>query len=426
MKKILTAVFFAAFVTSAYAQSGTNSPYSQYGLGILSDQTSGFNRGMNGLGLGFREHNQVNYINPASYSSIDSLSFIFDAGISGQVTNFSESGVKKNANNSNFEYVVAGFRAARHLGVAFGIIPFTNVGYNYSNSGLISEEGNSSTTSYVNTYSGSGGFHQVFLGAGWEPVKGFSFGTNISYLWGSYSRSVVNSYTDSYINTLSRVYSASVKSYKLDLGAQYSQKVSKKDDLTFGVTWSLGHKLGATPECSDVSNNSMTSVSETTPHSGLGKLEIPMMYGAGVTWIHNNMLKVGFDYSLQCWGAIDPMKYDGLNVSDAYSDRQKYTLGGEVCPQENGRNFFKRIHYRIGASYATPYVKINGLDGPKEYSVSAGFGIPIVNGYNNRSLLNISGQWVCQDSKTFIKENSFRINIGLTFNEKWFAKWKVE
>ena len=151
MKKILTAVFFAAFVTSAYAQSGTNSPYSQYGLGILSDQTSGFNRGMNGLGLGFREHNQVNYINPASYSSIDSLSFIFDAGISGQVTNFSESGVKKNANNSNFEYVVAGFRAARHLGVAFGIIPFTNVGYNYSNSGLISEEGNSSTTSYVNT-----------------------------------------------------------------------------------------------------------------------------------------------------------------------------------------------------------------------------------------------------------------------------------
>ena len=35
------------------AQSGTNSPYSQYGLGVLSDQTSGFNRGMNGVGLGF-------------------------------------------------------------------------------------------------------------------------------------------------------------------------------------------------------------------------------------------------------------------------------------------------------------------------------------------------------------------------------------
>ena len=128
MKKILAAVLFTALATPSFAQSGTNSPYSQYGLGLLSDQTSGFNRGMNGLGLGFREHNQVNYINPASYSSIDSLSFIFDVGISGQVTNFDEGGVKKNANNSNFEYAVAGFRAARHLGVSFGIIPFTNVG----------------------------------------------------------------------------------------------------------------------------------------------------------------------------------------------------------------------------------------------------------------------------------------------------------
>jgi hypothetical protein len=41
-------------------------------------------------------------------------------------------------------------------------------------------------------------------------------------------------------------------------------------------------------------------------------------------------------------------------------------------------------------------------------------------------LLNISAQWVRQDSKTFVTENSFRINIGLTFNERWFAKWKME
>ncbi len=58
----------------------------------------------------------------------------------GQVTNFNENGVKKNANNSNFEYVVAGFRLFRHLGMSFGIIPFTNVGYNYSTSGWVNKE----------------------------------------------------------------------------------------------------------------------------------------------------------------------------------------------------------------------------------------------------------------------------------------------
>jgi hypothetical protein len=63
------------------AQSGTNSPYSQYGFGELTEQSTGFNRGMNGVGIGYREHNQVNFLNPASYSAVDSMSFIFDVGI---------------------------------------------------------------------------------------------------------------------------------------------------------------------------------------------------------------------------------------------------------------------------------------------------------------------------------------------------------
>lgn len=433
MKKILAAVLFTALATPSFAQSGTNSPYSQYGLGLLSDQTSGFNRGMNGLGLGFREHNQVNYINPASYSSIDSLSFIFDVGISGQVTNFDEGGVKKNANNSNFEYAVAGFRAARHLGVSFGIIPFTNVGYNYSNTANVGGITGSDATSYVNTYSGSGGLHQIYVGAGWEPFKGFSFGANVSYLWGSYTRSVTNSYTDNYINTLSKYYTASTHSYKLDFGVQYTTKISKKDMLTVGLTYCPGHKLGGKSECTVVSTNSQTAVSDTSSYSVSKALEIPVMYGAGLTWNHDNKLKLGFDYSLQKWGSVVAPVYNVTNNVPSYTtekgqfaDRHKYTFGGELCPQENSRNFFKRIHYRLGASYATQYLKINGVDGPKEYSVSAGFGIPIMNGYNNRSILNISGQWVRQDSKMFIKENTFRINIGLTFNEKWFAKWKME
>ena len=54
------------------------------------------------------------------------------------------------------------------------------------------------------------------------------------------------------------------------------------------------------------------------------------------------------------------------------------------------------------------------------------FGIPIVNSYNNRSFLNISAQFAHSSANGLISENIFRINIGLTFNEKWFQKWKVE
>ena len=166
MKKICSAILLMAMTMTVSAQSGTNSPYSQYGLGIQSDQTSGFNRGMGGLGLGFRDGGQVNFINPASYSGVDSLAFIFDVGMSGQITNFKENGVKKNAKNADFEYAVAAFRLLKHVGMSFGIVPLTNVGYKY----VTAEELNDSrTTFYQNFYTGSGGLNQVYVGAGWEP-----------------------------------------------------------------------------------------------------------------------------------------------------------------------------------------------------------------------------------------------------------------
>lgn len=433
MKKILITASFAVMSMAVFAQSGTNSPYSQYGLGVLGEQSGGFNRGMNGLGIGFHEHNQINYANPASYASIDSLSFIFDAGIAGQVTNFSEKGVKLNANNANFEYVLAGFRLAPYLGVSFGLLPYSNIGYDYSNTESLGATEYDSSTNYTTNYSGTGGLHQVFLGVGWMPFKGLSIGVNASYLWGDYSKSIINSYSDTYVNTLSKYYTSEVHSYKLDFGVQYTHRFSKKDELTLGLTYSLGHKLGSDAECKVISNNAQTGVADTALYVAKNGLEIPSTYGAGLMWNHANRWKVGVDYVLQKWSSVAYPEYATNNGTSSYdalkghfSDRHKFILGGEYCQEENSRHFFKRLHYRMGASYATNYLKINGQDGPKEYSISVGFGIPIVNGYNNRSLLNISAQWVRQNSKAFITENSFRLNIGLTFNERWFAKWKME
>lgn len=427
MKQLFLATLLLGSALFANAQSGTNSPYSQYGLGILSDQTSGFNRGMNGVGLGFHEHNQVNYLNPASYSSLDSLTFIVDAGISGQVTNFEENGVKKNANNSNFEYVVAGLRAAKHLGVSFGIIPFTNVGYSYSGSGRVGDH--FSDVTYTNTYSGDGGLHQAYLGAGWQPLKGLAIGANISYVWGKYNKYAANSYSNSSYTTLTRTYFTQVNSYKLDLGVQYTAKVSKIDHVTIGLTFSPGHNLGASADMTMITNNTQNNTNDTTSFSIDKAFEIPNMYGVGVMWNHNDQWKVGVDYTLQKWGSLDyPTFEDGVYAlrSGIYSDRSKINVGLQYCHAEYSRHFFQRLRYRAGVSYATPYYKVNGLDGPKELSVSAGFGIPIMNAWNGRSFLNISGQWVKSSAKDLIKENTFRINIGFTFNEEWFRKWRMK
>ena len=422
----------------ANAQSGTNSPYSQYGLGVLSDQTSGFNRGMNGVGIGFHEHNQVNYLNPASYSSLDSLTFIFDVGASGQITNFTENGVKKNAKSANFEYAVAGFRIAKGVGASFGIIPYTNVGYSYSQQEWVNET--SKDYYYTNTYSGEGGVHQAFVGAAWQPFVGFSFGANFSFVWGSYTKSVLNTYSNAYYKSLLRTYSARLSNSKFDFGVQYTKRLGKKDWLTLGVTFSPGLNIGGAADMKIISSNSQTNTADTIPFSIANAHSLPTIWGVGLMWNHNVQLKVGIDYTLQKWGSIGYPTFEttgtdattGINncqyvLRDGiYQDRHKVNLGVQYCYGERARKFLRRVQYRAGVSYATPYYKVNGGDGPKEFSVSAGFGIPIINNYNNRSFLNISGQWVRSSATGLIKENMFRINVGFTFNEDWFKKWKMQ
>lgn len=434
MKKLICAALFAVTAASLSAQVTNNnqyttvSPYSQFGLGLIRDQSQGFNKGMNGVGIGGREHNMVNTLNPASYSSMDSLTFVFDAGASGQMTRFQENGKKINANSAAFDYMVAGFRAFKHVGVSLGILPYSNIGYNYSSK----ENVGSTDVTYTNTYYGTGGIHQAFLGVGWEPIKGVSIGVNGGYMWGKLDKTVSNIYSDAAANVLAKYYKTSISNYMLDFGLQFSTKLSKKDQLTLGLTYGFGHSIKADMESQIVSTNSQTGVSDTATVTMNDAFKLPHTFGAGLMWNHRNSWRVGFDFTLQKWADVGyPELVTAGNQTvfalnnNYYQDRKKFNLGIDYCVDENSNKYLNRVHYRMGVSYATPYLNINGKDGPKEISVTAGLGIPIINGWNNRSVLNISAQWVHNAADGMLTENVFRINLGLTFNERWFMKWKV-
>ena len=425
MNKILASFVLATLTTSAFAQSTTNSPYSQFGLGDLTDQSVSFNKGMNGVGLGMHRGNEVNPMNPASYSSVDSLTFLFDAGMSGQITNYSENGKKFSAKSGGFDYVSALFRAFKNVGVSFGVLPYSNIGYDYLQTGILDDR---DETEVASQYSGEGGLHQMYIGAGFRPIKPLSVGFNLSYLWGDYSRSMAT-VESSNLSVLAKEYRADISSYKLDFGVQFDLPLNKKDYLTLAAVWSPGHSLKSDPEC--LIGNVKTSISkaDTTTYVISDGLKIPTTFGFGVAYHHAQNLRVGADLHIQKWGSVDFPSYTaGVYAlkSGLLKDSYRLNLGGEWTPNPMARSVFKRIQYRAGVGMVTPYYYINGKEGPKEFSASLGFGIPIANGYNNRSVLHISGQFVRRSADNLIKENMFRLNIGFTFNEKWFAKWKVE
>ena len=94
-RKTLIAILFA-FLALPYCwgQNGANSPLTRYGFGQLSDQSLGSNKAMGGIGIGLRSGLQINVSNPASYTAVDSLSFLFETGFTMQNANFSDGTTK--------------------------------------------------------------------------------------------------------------------------------------------------------------------------------------------------------------------------------------------------------------------------------------------------------------------------------------------
>ena len=140
---------FALTTIGASAQNGVNSPYSRYGFGMLSDRSMGFNKGMSGVAQGFRDGQSVNLQNPASYSAVDSMTALFDFGLTLQNGNYKMGNVQKNIRNTSIDYFAMHFRAAKNVGVAAGILPVSNIKYNFSSTAESLEGTENISSSYI-------------------------------------------------------------------------------------------------------------------------------------------------------------------------------------------------------------------------------------------------------------------------------------
>ena len=421
-KHTLCALLLTMVTGMAIAQNNTNSPYTRYGYGDLSDQSFGNSKAMGGIAFGLRDGAQINPLNPASYTAIDSLTFIFEGGVSLQNMNISGGGVKLNAKNSSFDYLAMQFRLHPRVAMRIGLLPFSNVGYSVSESNEATETSPYSTKSLT----GEGGLHQLYVGAGVKVLKNLSVGVNASYFWGDITRTRGMFYpgTSSY-DSYQRKMVTSISDYKLDFGLQYTQEFNKKHSATIGAVYSPKHKL----------NNDYTvttQASSTVSQDWDATLEVPNTFGVGFTYNYDKRLTVGLDYSLQQWSKTkfgiktsDDAVREDFNETYTYCDRHKISVGAEYIPNLIGRSYLSHIKYRLGAYYTTPYYKIGGKDAAREYGVTAGFGLPVP---RSRSILSISGQFVrvSGQESTFVNENIFRVSIGLTFNERWFFKRRVE
>src|ERR1700741_5586301 len=160
---LLVSGFFASFL---FSQTPTSSPYSRFGIGEI--EKKGFSQ-INALGgsyIGLASDTIaplfINTGNPASYPSVRITTF--EVGAQSNFSTFMSGSTSVKKNNTGLNYMSLAFPVGRRAGGAFGVSPFTNVGYNITDQKEVENIG-----TVKELYEGSGGANQLFLGLGIRP-----------------------------------------------------------------------------------------------------------------------------------------------------------------------------------------------------------------------------------------------------------------
>ncbi|MDR1646338.1 MAG: hypothetical protein LBS05_11085 [Tannerellaceae bacterium] len=394
-----------------WAQNNTNSPYTRYGYGELADRSFGAGRAMGGLGFGMRSNRQINPMNPASYTSTDSLTFLFDFGIAGQLSWFDDGTNREKHMNGNLEYAAIQFPVHRRIALSAGLLPYTYVGYDYG-----STQTSADGITYIERFTGSGGLNEFYAGLSldlWK--KRLSIGANASYLFGRIAHNQLMT-LDGTTNNQSHYQTLQVNDIKLTLGIQYTQQLSASEHYTLGLAFSPAKQLNTTS--SDIIVNGGAGTADTVQVTN-SVFDLPNTLGTGISYVKQNKLTLGADFLYETWGQARYFDQKGQ-----LKNRMRLALGSEFIPNHQNRNIFSRIRYRAGLRYSNSYLQINN-NSYNEYGASIGFGIPFV---DNRSFLNLSFEYVKikPDTRILIDEQYFRFTVNYTFNERWFFQRKVD
>lgn len=396
-----------------------NTPYSMYGYGILGDRATSMQRQMGSVGYAMNSGRQINVMNPASYASIDSLTFLFDIG--GDMTILWSEEQKKHTHSfgGGLDYVTMQFPICSFMGGSAGLIPYSSVGYAFGNS---IEHGTMENQ-------GSGGISQAYLGVSGK-FKGFAIGANVSYNFGTIANDVFSTPTGQGRTKFEHV--MSVRDWDIQIGAQYTLHPSRFDKVVLGATYSprktMHGKTWAT-----LQEMTQDSYPDTVAFSKMrDKYFLPNRVGAGVSYTRERASRflVEFDFTWEGWkdAPYSPL-YNERNPQQVvfegmtFNNRTRFALGAEFVPKVRG-SYTERITYRLGAYYSNDYLRIQG-NSVRDYGVTCGFGFPTPEG---KTMINLGLEWKHRQSfpTALLTENYLNITLGVNFNEVWFFKRKLK
>jgi len=433
MIKRLIVICITIISSVAFAQQGTASPYSFYGLGSLKFKGTVENRSMGGISV-YLDSIHVNLRNPAAYAGKNLKGFYFNnesrpvkfavAATSSNINLKSNSGEAK-ASSAGFEYLAMSVPVGK-FGFGFGLVPYTSVGYKLDD---INDD-----DVLVYRFNGEGGVNRVFAGLGYQISDKLSFGVDFNYNFGNIQNTAYEiKYTPEgdVVQYQTREFNRSdLSGLNLNFGLAYKTIISDKLELSATATYSPESVLAAENErrfqtvSLDAITKDVVAVSSTIDVDlNNTDLTLPsrLAFGAGIgeprSWF------VGAEYTLQNTADFSNPIFN--NEISTFENASQVSVGGFFIPNYNAfSGYFKRVVYRAGFNFANTGLIIKD-ESIKEFGISFGLGLPVGNRnlFSNANLGVEFGKRGTTD-KNLIQENFVNFNVSLSLNSRWFAKKK--
>jgi hypothetical protein len=429
--KLIAISFILIFIITfdVKGQKLVNSPYSRFNIGSLDPAGSFRSLSMGGTGVAMRDNSAIYYVNPASYSGLDTTSFLFDFGVDYSKNTLSDGVNKYHSQDMNFNHLIIGFPLAKGWGFALGLVPLSNGYYNITQTISEGDPGYDPNIGEVTSdHKGDGGLTNFFLGTGFKITKNFSIGANLNVLFGQLDRANQYIFAD-YANTFSQYYSEKLKinGLNFDYGVQYTAALKNNYFLNLGLSMTAAKKYRSGFETLSVRTAAYTASlysPDTLSYTNItskDSTKLPLTVRMGVSFGKKDKFVAGIDYVTSNWANAS------IEGSSGYlANSKSWLFGVEFIPDKfSNYSFLSRVEYRLGGHIADSYLIINDVQ-IKEFGVSCGIGMRMRNTFSKTNIYFDFTRKTGDLSKGLLNENYFTIGISLNLYDWWFIKKKYD
>jgi len=405
------------FSLGIFAQQGTSSPYSYYGIGEIKFRGTFDNRAMGGLSV-FPDSTHVNIQNPASLGHLKLINYTM-GGMTGGST-LKTSTQSEGARRSSIDYLAVGMPTGTRLGLYFGLLPYSAVGYNVKSVTHVS-----STLNETQSSTGTGGVNKGFLGFGYRITNNLSAGVDVNYNFGHIATKDITS-RDSVQNATRELNTSDVSGVNFNAGLMWQSKLTKKTSFFASVRYTPQSTLKSSNvrSISTITfspNGSEVLVDSLAGSRGVVNIKMPSRFSVGAGFGHTRKWQIGAEFTLS---KSDEFSNRFADITQAtFKSSQRYILGGYYIPKYNSySSYFKTITYRGGFRYdaAGMYVKGQPIN---EMALSLGAGLPIGGRFSNFNIgIELGKRGTTKAG--LVQENYLNLFMSLSLNDQWFVRRK--